>query len=294
MQIMGVEWTQYHWKLYHLIGGSTKSYLFTEWVDIYEFSSVQVRPSGFSSYNNVLSQVLLFSYAYSIYWFADKKQIYTPPLTWMFIISFACALTGAKVLALGIILINITLIFISKGINKLYSIRVILSTACAYFCYWMLFPGLFVYNFNLDLFSYNAMGRIQGFLEVSNFSLANNIYFFLSQYQSGDFMGVQADIYNDDRNIGSGLTSIFIYWPIIIPIFLVFLPNWFSNLSKIERTPYVDMQKLPILMLVAIASSLFGQPLYTSSYFIFFSSCILYPLSIYLIKPNRYVKSAYY
>ena len=137
------------------------------------------------------------------------------------------------------------------------------------------------------------MGRIKGLLEVSNISIVNDLYFFLAQYQSGDYMNIQVDVYNDQRNIGSGITSLLNHWLLITIVLIVFLPKWILKLSRLESSSHLDMKKISMIMLIAATSSLFGQPLFTASYFLFFFSCVLYPLTLYLVKPGPNTRNAY-
>jgi len=293
MQIMGVQWAQSLTNFYHLLGGSAESYLLVRWSDLPAISGIQVRPVGFAHANNALSQFLLFFYAFSILWFADKKLRFKPPLKWMFIISFACALTGAKLVIAGIVLINITALLIVKPSNKLYLFRVFFTVFISYVCYWFLFPGLFVFNYNFDLFAFSSLLRLASIMHVAEIPYAEKIYSFFSQYQTGDYMGSRSvintvGISGDDISGMTGLGLIINDLTIIIFTFLLLAPFWLTRLRKLARYPNkLDMHKLPVIMLVAGVASLGGGPFLYSSYFWFFFSFALYPLSVLLLRPFR-------
>jgi len=290
MQIMGVQWAQSFTNFYWLTGGTTESFLFVPWSKALPVTTIQLRPVGFASANNIVSQYLLFFYAFSILWFADKKQRFRPPLIWLFIISFACALTGAKVVLAGIVLINIAAVTFAKGQNRLYMFRVLLTTSFSYFLYWFLFPGFFVFNFNIDLFAYNAMLRLKNLMSFGDIPYAETIYQYLSQFQTGEYIGEKSVTKTVELFHGhsiTGLGTIMNYLPIIIYTGLLIAPFWFARLQKLARGPYVDMQKLPIIMLVAAVASSAGGPFLGGSYFWFFFSFTLYPLSTLLLREPK-------
>jgi len=292
MQIMGVQWAQSLTNFYHQLGGSAESYLLVRWSDLPFISGIQARPVGFAHANNALSQFLLFFYAFSILWFADKKLRFKPPLKWMFIISFACAITGAKLVIVGIVLINITALLIVKPSNKLFLFRVFFTVFISYVCYWFLFPGLFVYNYNLDLFAFNSMLRLASIMQVAEIPHAENIYSFFSQYQTGDYMGSRSIINTIEMSGGdiSGMTGLGLIikkLTIIIFTLLLLAPFWLTRLRKLARYPNkLDMHKLPFIMLVAGVASLGGGQFLFTSYFVFFFSSALYPLSVLLLKSS--------
>ncbi len=285
LQIVGVQWAQELANYYMESGGSSYDYLFVNWADLPPASNVQMRPVGFAQANNVLSQYLLFFYAFTIMCYMNNRHRFRPPLMWLFIVSFACALTGAKVVLAGIILLNIaTIVFVA---NKKQVIRVFLLTSFSYFCYWMLFPGLFIYNFNIDLFSFNAMLRLTTLLNQSDIILFEDIISFLSQYMTGEYIGqrsVERTVERAGDTINIGIGTIINYLPIILLIGLMLAPIWISKLRKLVSTFLVNYQKLPIIMIVAIVASTAGGPFVFTSYFWFFFSFALYPLSVLLLK----------
>jgi hypothetical protein len=299
MQIMGVQWAQSLTNFYWHNGGATESYLFVRWSDLLPVSGIQMRPVGFASANNVVSQYLLFFYAFGILWFADKKQHFRSPLMWLFIISFACALTGAKVVLAGIVLINIAALTIAKAKNKLHLFRVLLTTLFAYFCYFLLFPGLFVYNFNLDLFAFNFMLRLSHLMNYADIHIpyAETIFLFVSQFQTGDYIGqrsVVSTLKRYDATVMTGIGTVINYFPVIMSACLLLAPFWITRLHKLARGTYVDMQKVPFIMLVAAVASSMGGPFLFTSYFWFFFSFALYPLSVLLLRNPRGKRLGHY
>jgi len=285
LQIMGVQWAQSLTNFYSYGGGSAESYLFVRWSDLPPPSTIQMRPVGFAHANNVVSQYLLFFYGFTILWFAGNRQRFRPPLMWLFIVSFACALTGAKVVIAGIFLINIAaLVFVAK---KIQVARIFLATCFGYFCYWLLFPGLFAYNFNIDLFVFNSMIRLVDLMVYGGLPYLVDLLFFLSKYQTGEFSAgrsVVSTLESLDGAVITGIGSIIGYFPIIIITGLLLAPFWITRLRKLARGPYVDVQKLPIIMLVALVASTAGGPFIFTSCFWFFFSFGLYPLSLVLLR----------
>jgi len=290
MQILGVQWAQSLANFYWYKGGATESCLFVRWSDLTTFTGIQMRPVGFASANNVVSQYLLFFYAFSILWWVDKKQGFQQSLKWLFIISFACALTGAKVVLAGIVLIDITVLLIAFAKNKVYLFRVFLTTLFAYFCYWLLFPGLFVHNYNLDLFAFNSMIRLSFLMQYVDIPYAEYIYSFLSRFQTSDYVG-QRSVIRTIENFGAtkmtGIETVIIYLPAIIPACFLLAPLWLARLRKIVHNPYVDMRILPFIMLVSVVASSMGGPFLFTSYFWFFFSFAMYPLSVLLLKHSQ-------
>jgi len=283
MQILGVEWTQSIREFYSHSGRSNYQYLFVKWDDIAVFYNMQVRPSGFCSYNNVLSQLLLFYYSFSILWFIEFKNNHLGKLKWLFVITFACALTGAKVVSLGIVFVNLALIiFVIRLKNLVNYTKTLLTTILSFSLYYILFPGICVFNYNLDLFTYNAIARIQGLIEKVNLPIIEKIIDYFSQLQTGNYMGKYIHYSSVDI---SGVTKLIDYAYIILILVCLIAPFWIINLRKLRNLSGLDMKKVPIIMVAAVISSLLGQPLYSSSFFIFFFCAITFPISIKYLKP---------
>ena len=290
LQIMGVQWAQRLAAIYVESGGAAggaEHYLLTSWSELTSESSLQLRPVGFAQANNVGSQYLLLFYAFTISWFAENRQRFRPPILWLFIVSFACALTGAKVVVGGIVLGNIAALMFFP--QKLRIVRIVLVTGFAHFCYWLLFPGVFIYNFNIDLFAFNAMLRLADLLGHDDIPYLKDVFVFLSRYQTGDYIGQRSvagtlDMLTDSV---SGIGSVIYYLPFIVSTAVLLAPFWISRLLKLARTPYVNTRKMPIVMLVVAVASAAGGPFLFTSYFWFFFSFALYPLSVLLLRKPR-------
>lgn len=287
LQIMGVQWAQSLTNYYWYDGGSNYSYLFVQWANLPTISGLQIRPVGFASANNVVSQYLLFFYAFSILWFTGDKYQYRPSFLSVFIISFACALTGAKIIVFVMVMVNIVALFYVE--RKMRVILFALTTCFAYLIYWLLFPGVFVYNFNIDLFIFNVMVRFADLLNRLGITYIDSMFSFLSQYQTGEYIGIR-NVKSTVENLGvthiTGIGSVIKYWSILFPIVLSLLPFWFIQLRKLSATPRINIQKLSLLMMVAALASTAGGPFLMTSYFWFFFSFALYPLSVLILK-NR-------
>jgi len=285
LQIMSVQWAQSLTNYYWYKGGGDYSYLFVSWLDLPGVSGLQIRPVGFSSANNITSQYLSFFYAFTFLWFTANNGRYKPSLMWAFIVAFACALTGAKIVVLIIFLVNIMALLIVK--QKILVFRLFLVTCLAYFCYWLLFPGLFVFNFNLDIFAFNAMIRVTDLLLRTEIPYSEYILSYLSQYQTGEFIGrrsVLGTVKQLGGNTISGVGSIIEYIQILVMACLLLLPFWIFRLRKLTNSFFVDTKKLPFIMLMAVIGSALGGPFLFTPYFWFFFSFVLYPLTVLFVK----------
>ena len=136
--------------------------------------------------------------------------------------------------------------------------------------------------------------RIASILAVTDIQNVENIYSFLSQYQTGDYMGSRSviktlELSSDGGDVSkvTGLGLIINDLTIIIITFLLLAPFWLTRLRKLARDPNkLDMHKLPVIMLVGVIASLAGGQFLVSSYFMFFFSFALYPFSVFFLKSS--------
>ena len=159
----------------------------------------------------------------------------------------------------------------------------------AYFCYWLLFPGLFVYNFNIDLFVFNSMLRLVSLMEVVEIPFGESILAFLSEYQTGNHIG-QRNVMKTMMALPTVITRVGLivnYLIYIIPALFLIFPFWLNRLHMCTGSTNVDMEKLPIIMFVASVASMGGGPFLFSTFFWFFLSFSLYPLLIVLLRKRR-------
>ena len=290
MQIMGVQWAQSLTNYYWIEGGADDPFLFVPWSDIALQTGLQARPVGFASANNIVSQYLLFFFAFAMFWRVSKRNYFRPPAMWLFIISFACALTGSKLVVVGIVLITIVAFLIAEKTAYLQVFRTFLLTSAAYGLYWFLFPGLFIYNLNLDLLSFNMMVRIVNILTTTEVPFVGNVLQFLSQYNTGAHIGDRDVLSTVGMLEGaqiSGIGSIMNYYWIVLFAFAFLIPVWLVLLRRLCEGPYIAMKKLSIVMFIAALTSTAGGPFIFTSYFWFFFSFALYPLSVLLLKNQQ-------
>lgn len=292
LQIMGVQWAQSLTNFYWYEGGSSEAYLFVQKSVLPQVYGIQTRPVGFASANNIVSQYLLFFYAYAILWFTNRKSQYTPPLKWLFIISFACAITGAKLVIAGIVLIQIAVWIVTNRQDYLYLLRALFVTIMAYCLYWVLFPGLFVMNYNLDLFSFNLMVRLSDLLVRQGVPIADEIFMFLAFYNTGEHIG-QKNLLSTVEHLGvgeiTGIGSMVRYAWILLPAIAILVPVWFYHLSRLPIEMYINRKNLSLIMGVATVASTAGGPFLLTTYFWFFFAIAMYPFSRILLKPPSYV-----
>jgi len=292
MQITGVQWAQSLTNFYWQLGGENEKYLFVQWQNLPPIQGIQVRPVGFASANNIVSQYLLFFYAFAMIWFSSKQNRLQPPLIWLFMISFACALTGAKVVIAGMILIQVAIWVLSKRQNYLCLVKSLSITVLAYCVYWILFPGLFVFNFNLDLFSYNLMLRLADLFIKQGVPITDEVFMFLANYNTGEFIGQKnliSSIERSETESITGIGSMVRFAWVIVPVVATIIPLWFYQMRRLQPDPYIDRKNLSIIMAVAAVASSAGGPFLLTSYFWFFFAIAMYPLSRILLKDPDYI-----
>lgn len=292
LQINGVLWAQeiasaLDWKV-----PSTTPFLFQMYSPDLWGGSTQTRPDGFTHANNLTSQLLLFFYAYSFFFFSFKSDFPKPPAKYHFFIAFACALTAGKVIILGILAINaIAWLFLRKN-NERLLFRTLVVTLTAYLLYFMLFPGLFILNFNSDLFIFNAMGRIINLSDIYGFSILQPFVDFLSGLSSNQYIDIHAQnallMGTASEEAFSGIAFMAEYLPIIIPSVIIVGLLWVIRLRRLDNLYIPNMRYCTYVMLVALISSVFGGPFVNTIWFSFFLSFVLVPFILpYLPRQLR-------
>jgi len=287
LQIIGVQSAQSLTNFYYKTGGTSNFYLFVNWDNLPEIETIQVRPVGFSQANNVVSQYLLFFYAYVAGLYLKAERYLRPPLFWLFIISLAGALTGAKVVIASIIFVNLALFILCNRVKMAIKISIVSSSA--YAIYYLIFPGLFVYNFNIDLFAFNAMVRVKHMMLSGGYEYLSWVISVLSEFNTGQYIGNksvdEAVATIKDVNI-TGIGTIVEYLRYIIPVILIAVPFWAYKLKLLPVHLYINIKRTPILMGLASLASTAGGPFIFTPYYWFFSSVVLFPITLKLIKDS--------
>jgi hypothetical protein len=274
LQIFGVLWAQELGSAISWKGAGNYPVLFQAYSEDFNPAMSQFRPDGFSHANNLTSQLLLFFYAYSYFFATFSTGLTKPVFRWLFIITFAGALTGGKVFVFGIFMINLfTFIFLRKdNIEKVFFSLIL--TLFAYLLYFLLFPGLFLINFNYQLFISNALDRIANIIllhDLNTFSLL-----------------IDSSILEASNSVDaiSGLAylSTLRNAPAFLFVAVVLFVLWLRALKTLKNDYIFNVRFLSIIMMVALISSLVGGPFCFTIWFFFFASIVSVPFTFRLLS----------
>lgn len=287
LQISGVQWAQSLTNFYWYDGGTTESYFLIDWSHLPELSGIQMRPVGFAHANNVVSQFLLFFYGFLLACSIERTHGQQKRLLWFFVLSFACALTGAKLPATGIVFATLAALVVYRERKRVLALFG--TTLAAYFAYWLLFPGVAAYNFSVDLFVFNLALRLTSLAASVNVPWADDIVQFLLQYQTGEYLGERSldrTLRATGGDATTGVESIAPFLSAVALIGLAIAPVWLKRLRKLARSRF-DAGRLPVLMVVVSVACSGGGPFLLTSYSWFFLSFGLYPLTILLLRDPK-------
>jgi hypothetical protein len=248
----------------------------------YDYVMSQSRPDGFTHNNNLTSQLLLFFYAYTFHLTSFGDNFTKPPYRWLFFIAFACALTAGKVIILGILVINaVAWVFLGKkdAGRLFYTLAVTLT---AYLLYFILFPGLFISNLNLDWFIYNALGRVINIQSLTGLTIFQPFIDFLAGLLPNSYLGVENQVQFLEHALSDVAISGVAYLIDFLPVFILGTATISIFLLRSLRYQYdlgiPRMRLFLVIMLTALVCSLFGGPFVTSIWFVFFLSFLLIPI----------------
>jgi len=286
LQIQGVVWAQefgsaVDWKV-----RGDFDVLFVPYSDDFKFAMTQSRPDGFTHANNLTSQLLMFFYGYALFLYSFRTGLPRPPLLWLFVIAFACALTAGKVIVLGILMTHAIAWLVPRKRDWKALLRTLAVTLAAFALYFVLFPGLFIINFNLDWFIFNAMGRIMNLQSFAGITTFQPLVDLLSGWYSNKYL----DIENPERwlfeegtvtaEAFSGISFMLDYFWIIVPGTIVGVILLAMSLRRLEGLPVRNLRYLVMIMFCTSVSSVFGGPFVTTVWFLFFLSFSLIPVTL--------------
>ena len=288
LQINGVLWAQeigsgLEWKVAGDVPVLFQSYMPDFWIPM-----SQTRPDGFTHANNLTSQLLLFFYAYGFFHFSINTSLTKPPLKWLFLIAFSCALSAGKVIVLGILMINAFAWLFMRTDNIHQLLRILAVTLAAYLLYFALFPALFILNFNLDVLIINIMGRVMNIQYMHDAIMLQAFYDFLTGLLSNNYQPSDIAYFNNyfQENFSidpvSGLSSLIDYWMTLVMGIIIIGPIWLRWLRRLRRfdNPYIrNIGYLMVIMLISLIASMFGGPFITTIWFVFFFSCVSFPFT---------------
>ena len=296
LQIHGVPWAQ---EFGSAIGDKELS-AGRVWFQGYDIVSqesaaeLQARPDGFTHANNLTSQLLLMFYAFCFYCFTAETGLPKASSAGLFVIAFASALNAGKVVVLGIILIWLTSLVL-VNVRRRRLLLAIAITLGAYWLYGVLFPGLFILNFNPDLFVYNASGRI------INFGIMASTEIFVPFADLVTSLGTDryiptADILMQNYALEevsetfSGIGAMAPYLPVILVGTCATALLWKSEAWRLDKLRMANLRSGSVIMAVALLASVFGGPFYRTVWFAFFLSLSIAPL-LCRFYDNHFIES---
>ena len=290
MQIFGVHWAQSLTNFYWSTGGSSEQYLFVTWSDLPNIAGIQSRPVGFASANNIVSQYMIIFYAFTIGWIAWERS--PRRLRWIsvFIISCACALSGAKLVVVGIIITHSIAWIVSKTENRLRVFWIFTAPLGAYGLYWILFPGLFVRNYNLDLLAFNLMIRIADLDARVAMPWVDGAVAFLSRFNTGVYVGDRQVLEALERSEGttiSGIGSVIEHWELLLAGLALVALVWVMRVGRVTAGPDADRRGVAVVVVVGMFVGAMGGPFLFTSYFWFFAGFGLYPVAVALLRVRK-------
>jgi hypothetical protein len=284
LQIHGVVWAQ---EFGSAIGDKELS-AGRVWFQVYDIvveesaATLQARPDGFTHANNLSSQLLLMFYAFCFYCYTAESGLLKASNAGLFVIAFASALNAGKVVVFGIVLIWLASLVLGN-VRKKRLLLAIAITLGAYGLYGVLFPGLFILNFNPDIFVYNASGRI------INFGVMAKTEMFVPLADLVRSLGTDRYIPTDDilmQNYAqeevseaySGIGNLAPYLPVILVGVCVTAFLWKSEAWRLRWLRLANLRSGSLIMAVALLASVFGGPFYRTVWFAFFLSLVIAPL----------------
>ena len=294
LQMHGVSWAQdfgsaIEWKV-----PGDWPVLFERYSLDFKYAMSQSRPDGFTHSNNLTSQLLLFFYAYAFFHYSFRTGLARLPRGWFFIICFACALNAGKVIVLAMLMIHAVAWLVPKKPDRRLLLRSLGVTFSAYLLYFILYPGLFVANFNLDWFIFNAMGRIINLQAITGITTFQPLVDLLSDWFSNEYLGIEnperwlLDL--DTLESFSGIAFMIDYLMLIVPGAIVGGILLLRSLRRLDHLPIRHMRYFVMIMLCASIGSIFGGPFVTTVWFMFFLSFSLVPLTFPYLS-NRFRQS---
>ena len=279
-QIFGVEFFQnlgsaVDWKI-----ATAEPVLFVPYDNLGNIGLTQQRPDGFTHANNLTSQMLVACYAICFAGFVSPRKGVVVTSRSLFVISIACALNAGKIVLASILALWVTALLVKGGVDRRL-LRTVAITSFAYAIYAFLFPGLFVTNFNAELFLFNAAGRIANLSEVSNLEIFDALSPALVDRVNGEYVPLEALALaptmetDGSLQIVSGLAGLVKHLPIVLILLLLIGMLWRKNVKR--WTGHVISSHSRFVG-VSLAVSILGGPFYRTVWFAFFASVALSPI----------------
>lgn len=300
LQISGFQIFQSISNYHSTDGGSSDHVWFVKWEEISGSANAQLRPVGFTHANNVTSQLLVLFYGFVIIPLTKKKANRFSACVWLLVLGTACALSGAKLVIASVLVLSIVAIYLQRKSPG----RAFAGMCCvifAYILYWICFPGLFIYNYNLDLIGFNALLRIENANQIVGIPWSNYLMDYLQQFNTGDYIGVRSvettlEHYNRELD-GSlhakttaamtGMAQLLSIWGYLIGLILVIGILWKRRYHKVCFCLSREAKHSMFLTATACVLCTFGGPFLGTNYFLIFVSMGVYPLSSVLLRSTH-------
>jgi hypothetical protein len=259
--------------------------LFVEYTEYFWAGMTQTRPDGITHANNLTSQILLFFYAWLVTFnISQLKEKFSSKFL-ILIISFGCAINAGKVIIFGIGCLFIFILTNNTNMKMKIFLNIIIPTFLGYALYAILYPGLFILNFDLSVFFINAIGRIINLGVIADNTLFLAIGEYLSQFEVDGVYSIDSQLstlkfINETSDTFSGLGSVINFLSIIFPILFVIIILWKKAAHRLNFLYIKNIKTVIGGILVISIASIFGGPFITTIWYVFFSSIVLTPIII--------------
>jgi hypothetical protein len=280
LQINGIAWAQSFGSAVEDKGLSSVAVFGATFQDAELAGLLQTRPDGFTHANNLTSQLLLLFYTWALICYLGTAKRLRAASMGLGLIAFACALNGGKVVVLGVLLVQVAaLLFVRKRLRL--GIAVI-TTGVAYAAYYILFPGVFITNFNPDLFVHNASDRVVNLGVALGTERLTPLALAIAKLGTGSYIP-QDYVLLHNFNMESE-TQVYSGWARLGPLLpfaavgaIALLYGW---RTRADASPLLRRRNMgigAILLAAALSACLCGGPFYQTIWFCFFAAPVFAP-----------------
>lgn len=288
-QISGFTWAQMAGSAFFDKGASTIELLFQGFDVAKEGGILQTRPDGFTHANNLTSQLLLFFYAYVFFHLICFSKSIASLKVSLLLISFAAALNSGKVFVLGVVFIWIASVFVrdSRRGEVFNGVRI---TLVGYLLYAVNYPGLFILNFNPDLFILNGADRVLNLGDTIGTNMLNGFAEMLQSFVSYNFISADTILTqvmaNEKVEAISGVAALtdrkYIILLIAIGGIILKSEGW-----RFRSISFPQLKSGSIIIGAALVASLFGGAFYNTIWFVFFVSFPVAPIILRYVNVEK-------
>jgi len=277
LQLGGVIWAQDFGSAADWKGAGHVPLLFQPYRPDLLLNMAQWRPDGITHANNLTGQLLLMFFAYAVALYSARSNAVRPALKSVFMIAFAGALSGGKVVLVGIGLVGLVALIV-PGSAKGKVVSAGIACLLAYLLGATLYPGVFAYTYNPNLLFANASVRMSNTGLTERSELFASLTRAVSETRFDSFPASEMDPSVVPDEAISGVAQLVPYAAVILPT-LVFVGWWQAR--RIRQLVVRFGSALAYdstLMAVACVASILGGPFFRTTWFTFFASLALLPL----------------